>query len=147
MADFKIAIAADHAGFLLKEDLKVYLHSKGYLVIDYGTNSIEVTDYPEYGHKLAKAILSGECQIGFTMCGTGNGMNMTVNKYTGIRSALCWKKEIAILAREHNDANICALPARFISKEEAFEIARAFLDYKFEGGRHERRIKKISIDL
>jgi ribose 5-phosphate isomerase B len=146
MAAFKIAIAADHAGFKLKEDLKAYLKSKKYEVIDFGTSSSDPVDYPEYGHKLARSIESGESQIGFTLCGTGNGINMTVNKYKSIRSALCWKKEIAILAREHNDANICALPARFISKEEAFEIANAFLDTKFEGGRHERRIKKIPID-
>jgi ribose 5-phosphate isomerase B len=147
MAELKIAIGADHAGFKLKEDIKSYLISKGYKVLDFGTNSSEPTDYPEFGHKVAKSVKSGESDRGFTMCGSGNGMNMTANKYPGIRSALCWKKEIAVLARQHNDANICALPSRFISKEEAIEIANAFLDTKFEGGRHERRINKISIDL
>ena len=147
LAKLNIAIGADHAGFILKEDIKGYLISKGYNIIDFGTNSSEPTDYPEYGHKVAISVQSGESERGMTMCGSGNGINMTVNKYPGIRSALCWKKEIAVLARQHNDANICALPARFISKEEAFDIADAFLDTKFEGGRHERRIKKIPIDL
>ena len=147
MTESKIAIAADHAGFLLKEQLKAYLISKGYTVLDFGTNSSEPTDYPEFGHKIANSIQKGETDRGFTLCGSGNGINMTVNKYPSIRSALCWKKEIAVLARQHNDSNICALPARFISKEEAFEIADAFLDTKFEGGRHERRVKKISIEL
>jgi ribose 5-phosphate isomerase B len=142
-----IAIGADHAGFILKEDIKEYLMSKGHHVIDFGTTSPKPADYPEFGHKVAKSVLSGESEIGFTMCGSGNGINMTVNKYAGIRSALCWKREIAVLARSHNDANICALPARFISKEEGIEITDAFLGTKFEGGRHERRIKKIPIEL
>ena len=142
-----IAIGADHAGFLLKQDIKVYLISKGHNVLDFGTNSSESTDYPEFGHKVAISVQNGESERGITMCGSGNGINMTANKYPGIRSAVCWKKEIAILARQHNDANICALPARFISKEEAIEIAAAFLETKFEGGRHERRIRKIPIDL
>jgi len=142
-----IAIGADHAGFILKEDVKEYLMSKGHHVIDFGTNSPKPVDYAEFGHKVAKSVLSGESEIGFTMCGSGNGINMTANKHAGIRSALCWKREIAVLARSHNDANICALPARFISKEEGIEITDAFLGTKFEGGRHERRIKKIPIDL
>jgi ribose 5-phosphate isomerase B len=146
MAEFTIAVGADHAGFTLKQEIKAYLISKGYHVIDFGSSNGEPSDYPEFGHKVAKSVLSGESNLGFTMCGSGNGINMTVNKYSGIRSALCWKEEIAILARQHNNANICAFPARFISKEEAIKIADAFLDTKFEGGRHERRIKKIPIE-
>ena len=143
----KIAIGADHAGFLLKEEIKSYLESAGHTVIDFGTHSTEPVDYPEFGHKVALSVQKGECETGITLCGSGNGINMTSNKYPQIRSAICWKKEIAILAREHNDANICALPARFITKEEAKEIIDAFLHTKFEGGRHERRINKIPIDL
>ena len=142
-----IAIGADHAGFLLKEDIKAYLESKGHNVTDFGTNSTDAIDYPEFGHKVALSVLKGESEVGFTFCGSGNGINMTANKYQQIRSALCWKKEIAILAREHNDANMCALPARFISKDEAIEIVDAFLHTKFEGGRHERRVNKIPIEL
>lgn len=142
-----IAIGADHAGFLLKEEIKAFLSLKGHNVFDFGTNSSEPIDYPEFGHKVALSVQKGESDIGFTMCGSGNGINMTANKYPQIRSAICWKKEIAVLAREHNDANICALPARFISKEEAIEIVIAFLESKFEGGRHERRIHKIPIEL
>ena len=142
-----IAIGADHAGFLLKEEIRVYLSANGYSVIDFGTSSIEAVDYPEFGHKVALSEQKGESDWGFTICGTGNGISMTANKYPQIRSAVCWKKEIAVLAREHNDANVCALPARFISKEEAIEIVYAFLHTKFEGGRHERRINKIPIDL
>jgi ribose 5-phosphate isomerase B len=142
-----IAIGADHAGFLLKEEIKAYLVSKGHSVIDFGTTSPDPIDYPEFGHKVALSIQKGESDIGITMCGSGNGINMTANKYPEIRSALCWKKEISILAREHNDANVCALPARFISKEDAIEVVDAFLHTKFEGGRHERRINKIPIEL
>jgi ribose 5-phosphate isomerase B len=142
-----LAIGADHAGFLLKEDIKVYLESEGHKVIDFGTTSSDPIDYPEFGHKVALSVQKGESELGFTFCGTGNGISMTANKYPQIRSALCWKKEIAVLAREHNDANVCALPARFITKEEAIEVVNAFLHTKFEGGRHERRINKIPIEL
>ena len=129
----------------LKLKRKEFLLKEGYTVTDYGTYSDESTDYPEYGHKVAEAVENGKERFGITFCGSGNGINMTVNKHAGIRSALCWKKEIAALARQHNDANICALPARFISNEEAFAIVQAFLAGTFEGGRHERRIKKIPI--
>ena len=138
---------ADHAGFLLKEDIKVFLQAQGDNVIDFGTTSTDPIDYPEFGHKVALSVQKGESDVGITFCGSGNGINMTANKYPQIRSAICWKKEIAILAREHNDANVCALPARFISKEEAKEIVDAFLHTKFEGGRHERRVNKIPIEL
>ena len=142
-----IAIGADHAGFLLKEDIKVFLQAQGDNVIDFGTTSTDPIDYPEFGHKVALSVQKGESDVGITFCGSGNGINMTANKYPQIRSAICWKKEIAVLAREHNDANVCALPARFISKEEAKEIVDAFLHTKFEGGRHERRVNKIPIEL
>ncbi len=145
MEKTRIALGADHAGFQMKQAVKEFLLKEGYTVTDYGTYSDESTDYPEYGHKVAEAVENGKERFGITFCGSGNGINMTVNKHAGIRSALCWKKEIAALARQHNDANICALPARFISNEEAFAIVQAFLAGTFEGGRHERRIKKIPI--
>lgn len=141
----RIALGADHAGFHMKQAVKEFLQKEGYAVTDYGTNSDESTDYPEYGHKVAEAVESGKERFGITFCGSGNGINMTVNKHSGIRSALCWTKEIAALARQHNDANICALPSRFISNDEAYSIVQAFLTSTFEGGRHERRIKKIPI--
>ena len=139
-----IGFACDHAGFELKTFLMEYMKQKGYEIKDFGTNSAESCDYPDFAHPLARAVESGEC-IGFAICGTGNGISMTANKHQGVRCALCWDVEIAALARMHNDANICGLPARFISKELAVEIAETFLKVKFEGGRHERRVKKIPI--
>jgi len=139
----KIAIASDHAGYELKNFIKDYLLKMGYEVKDLGAYSDESSDYPDYAHPLAKSILNKEFDFGITLCGTGNGINMTVNKYNGIRSALCWTEEIAELARRHNDANVCALPARFINKETAIKIVEKFLTTSFEGGRHKRRIDKI----
>ncbi len=139
-----IGFASDHAGFELKTFLIEYMRQKGYEVKDFGTYSAESCDYPDYAHPLASAVEAGEC-IGFAICGTGNGISMTANKHQGVRCALCWDVEIASLARQHNDANICGLPARFISKELAVEIAETFLKTQFEGGRHERRIKKIPL--
>lgn len=139
-----IGFASDHAGFELKTFLIEYMRQKGYEVKDFGTYSAESCDYPDFAHPLANAVEAGEC-IGFAICGTGNGISMTANKHQGVRCALCWDVEIAALARLHNDANICGLPARFISKELAVEIAETFLKTKFEGGRHERRIKKIPL--
>lgn len=139
-----IGFASDHAGFELKTFLIEYMKQKGYEVKDFGTYSAESCDYPDYAHPLASAVEAGEC-IGFAICGTGNGISMTANKHQGVRCALCWDVEIASLARQHNDANICGLPARFISKELAVEIAETFLKTEFEGGRHERRIKKIPL--
>ena len=141
----KIAIANDHAGFLLKEHLVDYLLKAGYEVKDLGADSPESTDYPDYAHPLALAVEKGEFDMGISICGSGNGINITANKHQGIRSALCWNEEIAVLARKHNNANICALPGRFINREEAVVIIRAFLNTGFEGGRHERRIRKIPL--
>jgi ribose 5-phosphate isomerase B len=115
------------------------------MVEDLGTDSSASVDYPDFGHALAEHVLSGKYDAGISLCGSGNGINITANKHAGIRSALCWRKDIAELARGHNDANICALPARFISFEQACEILDAFIETPFDGGRHQRRIEKIPI--
>lgn len=143
----KLAIVADHAGFVLKEKLLKYLLKEKYEVKDFGTFSEEDVDYPDFGHPMANAVSKGEFDLGISICGTGNGINMTVNKHPGIRSALCWNEDISRLARAHNDANICALPGRFISESEAYLIVRTFLNTEFEGGRHKRRIDKISLKM
>jgi ribose 5-phosphate isomerase B len=142
-----IPIASDHAGYDLKEFLKENLSKKGYKFKDYGTFSKDSCDYPDYIHPLSKDINEGVYEIGLIMCGSGNGVQMTANKYSKVRAALCWKEEIAILARQHNNANICALPARFITEEEGLKIAETFLNTLYEGGRHQRRVEKISILL
>jgi ribose 5-phosphate isomerase B len=141
----KLALASDHAGYSMKEHLKDYLIKKGYFIEDFGCNDEKSCDYPDFAHPLAKAVEKGDFELGFSLCGSGNGINITVNKYAGIRSALCWDVEIAELARKHNNANICALPARFITNEKAEKIVDAFLNTKFEGGRHQKRIDKIPI--
>lgn len=138
-----IPIGADHAGFELKSELIPYLQSKGFEVKDYGCYTEESIDYADYGHPVASHVESNPGSWGIVICGSGNGINMTVNKHQGIRGALCWKKEIAQLAREHNDANILTLPARFITVEEAKEMVDVFIATAFEGGRHQRRIEKI----
>jgi ribose 5-phosphate isomerase B len=144
----KIALVSDHAGYYLKNILIKYLKEKNIDFKDLGCYKCEDTDdYPDFGHLLANAISSREFDLGISICGTGNGMNMTVNKYQGIRSALCWSEEISRLARAHNDANICALPARFINESEACLIVRTFLETEFEGGRHKRRIGKIPLKM
>jgi ribose 5-phosphate isomerase B len=143
----KIAIVSDHAGYILKERLYKYLIDESYEVKDFGCFSEEVVDYPDFGHPLAEAVSSGEFDLGISICGTGNGINMVVNKHPGIRSALCWSEEISRLARAHNDANICALPGRFISESEALLIVKTFLTTDFEGGRHKRRVEKISLKM
>lgn len=140
----KIAIASDHAGFETKEILITYLQNKGFEVKDFGTHSSESMDYPDTAHPLAMAIENGEFDFGIALCGSGNGINMTVNKHKKIRSALCWIPEIASLARQHNNANVCAIPARYVSEEEAKKIIDAFFIAQFEGGRHQRRIEKIA---
>jgi ribose 5-phosphate isomerase B len=142
----KIAIVCDHAGFYIKEKLLVFLKEK-YDIKDLGTFSNDPVDYPDFGHPMAEAISRGEYEFGITICGTGNGMNMTANKHQGVRSALCWNEEISKLAREHNDANICALPARFINESEAYLIVKTFLETSFEGGRHKPRIDKIPLKM
>ena len=143
MNNIKIALGADHAGFLLKEELKLYLAQLKYDVIDYGTYSIERADYPDFAHPVALAVENNEFDFGILVCGSGNGVNMTANKHQGIRSALCWTVEIAELARLHNNANIIALPARFVSYTDAKEMVRIFLSTAFEGGRHQTRVDKI----
>ena len=142
----KIALACDHAGYETKEKLSVWLKELGYLIKDFGTYSDQSTDYPDYAHPMALSVESGESDLGISLCGSGNGINMAANKHAGIRSALCWKVEISELARLHNDANVCAIPARFVSFEEAKNIVTVFLNTKFEGGRHINRINKIPIN-
>ena len=139
----KIAIASDHAGFELKEFIKSYLLEKGFEVKDFGTTSTVSCDYPDFAHPAAQSVVAGECEMGVGICGSGEGMQMTLNKYQEIRAALCWLPEIAGLARQHNNANFLVLPARFISQEEAKKITDVFFATDFEGGRHERRVEKI----
>ena len=145
MKKLKLGIACDHAGFETKEKLIVFLTDLGHIVKNYGTNSNESVDYPDFAHPLANAVEKGELDYGITLCGSGNGINMVSNKYQGIRAALCWNKEISELARQHNDANICSLPARFVSLEEIKEIVKIFFTTEFEGGRHQKRIDKIPV--
>lgn len=142
-----IALASDHAGFKLKEAIKSYLADKGYNLRDFGPVNDESCDYPDFGHPAANDVETGDADLAITMCGTGNGMQMTLNKHQKIRAALCWLPEIAALARKHNDANILVLPARFISESEAIKIVDAFIETDFEGGRHLRRIKKIPLNI
>tara|TARA_B100001564_G_C20324867_1_gene527437 strand:- start:100 stop:531 length:432 start_codon:yes stop_codon:yes gene_type:complete len=139
----KIAIGSDHAGYQLKEILKEELNQKGIEVVDFGCLSEESIDYPDYAHPVAEYVEQNKSN-GILICGSGNGISMSANKHQGIRAALCWTEEIAQLARQHNDANIVSLPARFIETETAKKIIEAFLNTDFEGGRHERRVSKIS---
>ncbi len=141
----KIAIACDHAGFEMKEELVKYLKANAYQVHDFGTFSPQSMDYPDTAHELALAVESGDYKFGITLCGSGNGINMTANKHQGIRAALCWNAEISALARQHNNANVCSLPARFISIDLAKQIVDVFLNESFEGGRHQTRIEKIPL--
>lgn len=141
-----IGISSDHAGYELKSYLISIFEEKGIVYKDFGTDSEQSCDYPDYAHPLALAVERGECYPGIGICGSGNGINITLNKHQGIRSALCWSEEIAQLARQHNDANIIALPARFLAKEEAYSILVTFLNTSFEGGRHQKRIDKIPVE-
>lgn len=145
MKNLKIAVASDHAGFERKQSVLKFLKEQGIEYHDYGAYSAESSDYPDYAHPLADAVSKGEFSLGITLCGSGNGINMTANKHQGIRSAICWMPEIAMLARLHNDANVCALPARYITDEQAVEIVKIFLTTDFEGGRHLNRINKIPV--
>jgi ribose 5-phosphate isomerase B len=147
VAEKKIAITSDHAGYLLKEKIIKYLKSEKCDITDLGSFSDEVVDYPDFAHPFANSIAQGDFDLGISICGTGNGMNMTVNKHQGIRSALCWNEEISRLARAHNDANICALPGRFVSESEAFLIVKTFITTTFDGGRHKGRIEKIPLKM
>lgn len=141
-----IGIASDHAGFERKQGIIKKFDELGIPYKDFGTYSSDSTDYPDYAHPLATAVENGECYPGIAICSSGNGINMTVNKHQGIRAALCWNPEIAFYARAHNDANILSLPGRYLNDEEVYEILVTFLNTPFEGGRHQRRVDKISCD-
>lgn len=139
-----IPIACDHAGYELKQRVMDHLRDRGYDVKDCGTYSAESCDYPDYAHLVGSAIDRGEYRRGIVICGSGNGVQMTVNKYPRVRCALCWTPEIAHLGRQHNDANVLSMPARFIDVDTALRIVDEYLDTPFEGGRHQRRVEKIS---
>jgi len=139
-----IAIGADHAGFELKEHLKILLETKGYHLRDFGTYTAESADYADFAHPVSVAVEKKEFDLGLLVCGSANGVAMTANKHQGIRAAICWTEELSALARQHNDANVLCLPARFVSVELAERIVDKFLNSTFEGGRHERRVNKIS---
>ena len=139
-----LSMGADHAGFELKHAVAAYLQDKGFAVIDHGAFSADSVDYPDFVHPVAEDVTSGEATFGIIICGSGNGVAMTANKHQGIRAALCWTEEIASLARQHNNANVLAIPARFVSGELALKMTDIFLHTEFEGGRHERRVGKIA---
>ena len=139
----KLGICSDHAGFDFKTDLIGYLQDKGHEIVDFGTHSTASMDYPDVAHPLAEAVEKGEVELGIAMCGTGNGMQMALNKHQGIRAGLCWDVEIAKLIRQHNNANVLVMPARFVPFEKILEITDAYLTTDFEGGRHQGRIDKI----
>jgi ribose 5-phosphate isomerase B len=140
-----IAMASDHAGYNLKQDVRAWLENHGAQVKDYGCYTTESCDYPDFAHPLAEAVEKGEQPLGIVICSTGNGICMTANKHQGIRAALCWDVPLAQLARQHNNANVLGMPANFISRDKALEIVEAFFATVFEGGRHERRVNKIAI--
>jgi ribose 5-phosphate isomerase B len=139
-----IAMGGDHAGYDLKNELRTYLLEKGYETDDLGAFSAESVDYPDFAHPVARMVESGKADLGILICGSANGVAMTANKHENIRAAIAWKKEIAELARQHNDANILCLPARYITVDEAKEMVDAFIETPFEGGRHQRRVEKIA---
>lgn len=140
-----IGICSDHAGYELKQYVRTWLEAKGWEYKDFGTYSTESCDYADFAHPLANAVEAGECYPGIAICGSGNGINMTLNKHQGIRAALCWTEEIASLARQHNDANVLVMPGRFIPAELGRRLVDIFLNTDFEGGRHQRRIDKIPV--
>lgn len=142
--DMKIAIGCDHAGFPYKDGLVEMLQKQGHMVLDYGTHSADSVDYPDFAHAVAAAVESGQADQGVLICGSGNGVAITANKHQGVRCALCWSEEIALLARQHNDANVIALPARFVPEILAQAMVRIFISTAFDGGRHERRVEKIA---
>jgi ribose 5-phosphate isomerase B len=141
-----IALASDHAGFDKKQLIIKYFKEKGIQYKDFGCYSADSCDYPEFAHAIGSAIEKGEYEIGITFCGSGQGISITANKHKNVRSALCWNAEIGALAKQHNDANICSIPGRFVTDEEAIAIVEAFLNAEFEGGRHARRVAKIPIE-
>ena len=140
-----IGICSDHAGYELKQFVKKWLEKQGWPYKDFGTYTAESCDYPDYAHALASSVEAGECYPGIAICGSGNGINMTLNKHQGIRAALCWIPEISSLARKHNNANVLVMPGRFVSEEEAAKIMTEFFHTEFEGGRHQKRIDKIPL--
>ena len=140
----KISIGNDHAGPDYKKAIVYHLKQKGYEIFNHGTDTYDSVDYPDFGHPVAIDVENQKADFGIVICGSGNGINMTVNKHQGIRSALCWTKEIAALARQHNDANIISIPARFTSIQQAVEMVDTFLNTDFEGGRHANRVDKIA---
>lgn len=140
----KISIGNDHAGPDYKKAIVDFLTKKGYEIINHGTDTFDSVDYPDFGHPVAIDVEFGKAQFGIVICGSGNGIAMTVNKHQGIRAALCWTKEISALARQHNNANVLSIPARFTSIQQAVEIVDTFLNTQFEGGRHAIRVDKIS---
>lgn len=139
----KLSIGNDHAGTEYKFAILSFLEEKGYSVINHGTDAEDSVDYPDFIHPVAEDVSAGKVKFGIIICGSGNGANMTANKHQKVRSALCWSKEIAELARQHNDANILSIPARFVSKTQAIEMVKVFLNTEFEGGRHQNRVDKI----
>ncbi len=139
-----IAIGNDHAGTKYKKEIVKKLKEKGYAVLNFGTDSEDSVDYPDFIHPVANAVSSGEADFGITICGSGNGAQMTANKHQNIRAALCWNNELVALARQHNNANILSIPARFISIYQALSFVDIFINTKFEGGRHQNRVSKIS---
>lgn len=140
----QISIGNDHAGTLYKDKIVEYLKSKDYKVINHGTDSENSVDYPDFIHPVASDVEKGISNFGIIICGSGNGANMTANKHQGIRSALCWNNEIVELARQHNNANILSIPARFVSEQQALKFVDLFLKTPFEGGRHDSRVNKIA---
>lgn len=145
MKKTRIALGCDHAGFEYKEFIKKNLTENGYEVVDFGTHSIDSVDYPDFVHPLADAIENREFESGILFCGSANGVAITANKHVGVRAAIAWKNELASLARQHNNANVLCIPARFVSREEALSFVSTFLSTPFEGGRHANRVNKISI--
>jgi ribose 5-phosphate isomerase B len=140
-----VAIGSDHAGFEYKELLKAALQADGWIVSDKGTHSLDSVDYPDYAHPVAEMVAKGDAAFGVLICGSGEGVCITANKHAGVRAALCWNNEVAQLARQHNDANVICMPARFVSQDLAKEMLQAFIDTPFEGGRHEKRVEKINM--
>jgi ribose 5-phosphate isomerase B len=140
----QISIGNDHAGTSYKRAIIKHLENSGNTVINHGTDSEESVDYPDFIHPVAKDVEEGNSNFGIIICGSGNGANMTANKHQGIRSALCWNNEIVTLARQHNNANVLSIPARFVSVQQAIKFVDLFLDTPFEGGRHQRRVDKIA---
>ncbi len=140
----KISIGCDHAGFAHKDAIKKLLSSLDIEITDYGTNSPDSVDYPDFIHPVAADVEGNKADLGIILCGSGNGAAMTANKHQGIRAALCWQNDLASLARQHNDANILSIPVRFVSEDTALQMVKVFISTEFEGGRHQRRVDKIS---